>query len=329
MGGLLGLGGGAGGTGFSTQAGTDAGQMKAAYDDTQRAMYNQRALLEGLQGQKGLQKQTDVYGQLQNVVSGQGPNPAQAMLNQATGANVANQAALMAGQRGASQNAGLLARQAAQTGAGLQQQAVGQGATMQAQQALNAMGQAGSLATNMAQNQMAQTNQNVAAQQNQQNILQGANTANNQTQAALAGQQMKGQQQLIGGLMNAAGAGMGMADGGVVNPQGPQSLFGRSLMMPQMASGGVVPAMVSPEEIVLTPEEARMVAEGRARATEVGDKVPGKAPVKGDSYKNDIVPAKLPAGGVVVPKSKLETKNPDGNSAKFVRDVLAKKRVKK
>lgn len=89
---------------------------------------------------------TDVYGrqqmtddQLRGIANGTGPNPAQAMLNQATGQNVANQAALMAGQRGAGANVGLIARQAGQQGAGIQQNAAGQGATMQAQQQLNAI----------------------------------------------------------------------------------------------------------------------------------------------------------------------------------------------
>jgi len=144
------------------------------------AMGGQQGLLAALGGQGGLQKQgmvfnglgtlssdlgnangvatqqqakgmiSDVYGgqgntvgQLQNIVEGVGPNPAQAMLRQQTGQNVANQAALMAGQRGAGANIGLMARQNAQLGGNLQQQAVGQGATLQANQSLNALGQIG------------------------------------------------------------------------------------------------------------------------------------------------------------------------------------------
>ncbi len=94
----------------------------------------QQSAIRGLQGLAGQQQNT--AGMYQNIASGTGPNPAQAALNQSTGQNVANQAALMAGQRGASQNVGLLARQAAQQGAATQQQAVGQGATLQAQQQL-------------------------------------------------------------------------------------------------------------------------------------------------------------------------------------------------
>jgi hypothetical protein len=161
---LTALGGGA-------AAGTPAGNLQQAYAQGQTALGQNNALngvglqgaatdaqtsltgqlgnaggvgaqtgaIQSLQGISG-QQQT-LANQLQGVASGQGPNPAQAMLNQQTGANVANQAALMASQRGAGANVGLMARQAAQQGAGTQQQAVGQGATMQAQQSLGAMGQ--------------------------------------------------------------------------------------------------------------------------------------------------------------------------------------------
>ncbi len=94
--------------------------------------------------------QGSTLGQLQGIANGTGPNPAQAMLAQQTGQNVSNQAALMAGQRGAGANVGLMARQAAQQGAATQQQAVGQGATMQAQQSLGALGQMGTQQQGMA-----------------------------------------------------------------------------------------------------------------------------------------------------------------------------------
>jgi len=113
----------------------------------QQALTNAGGLAKQQQAAQGLQdvygQQQGTAGQLQGIVQGTGPNPAMAALNQRTGENVANQAALMAGQRGAGANVGLMARQAAQQGGNLQQQAVGQGATMQAQQSLNALGQIG------------------------------------------------------------------------------------------------------------------------------------------------------------------------------------------
>ncbi len=96
----------------------------------------------GLFNQNQAQQQ-GVVNTLGGVVNGTGPNPAQAMLNQATGANVANQAALMAGNRGAGANAGLIARQAAMAGSNAQQQAAGQAASLQAQQSLGALNQQG------------------------------------------------------------------------------------------------------------------------------------------------------------------------------------------
>ncbi|CAM6002768.1 unnamed protein product [Sphagnum balticum] len=95
-----------------------------------------------LQGTNGVQVQQQVLNQLQGVANGTGPNPAQAALNQSTGQNINSQAALQAGQRGASGNVGLLARQIGQQGAAIQQNAVGQGATMQATQELNALNSA-------------------------------------------------------------------------------------------------------------------------------------------------------------------------------------------
>jgi hypothetical protein len=192
-------------------------------------MAGQNDLLSALQAQHGLQNQSQVYNQYQNLAAGQGPNPAQAMLNQATGQNVSNQAALMAGQRGAGSNVGLMARQAGQQGAQIQQQAAGQGASMQAQQALNAIGQAGGMANTMASNQIGQTNANVQAQQNEQNMLLNANQAQNNIQGQLANTGMQGQQKVVGGLMNAAGLVGGLAEGGEVSGSafGPQSMFGQ------------------------------------------------------------------------------------------------------
>ena len=217
VGGLLGIGGGSGGTGFNAnQSGTNPQQLQTAYTNANNAVANQQ----------------QVYGQLQNVAAGQGPNPAQAMLNQSTAGNVANQAALQAGQRGAAQNVGLIARQAGQQGMQAQQQAAGQGATMQAQQALNALQGAGNVATGI-----------TAAQQGEQGILQGANTANQNIQGNLANTTMQGQQGLLGGVGNAFGAvthlfaGGGdvqkMAEGG---DAGPRSMFAQFINQAQPGS---------------------------------------------------------------------------------------------
>lgn len=399
IGGLVGLGGGNSGTGYSTPSGTNSGQLQTAYTGAQNAMTGQQGLLTALQGQNGLQNQSQVYGQLQGIANGSGPNPAQAMLNQSTGQNVSNQAALMAGQRGASQNVGLMARQAAQQGAQIQQTAAGQGASMQAQQSLNALNSAGQMANTQASNQIGQTNANVQSQQGEQSTLQGANTANNAVQGQLANTTMQGQQGLIGGGLQAGAAALGLADGGQVpgiqasSAFGPQSMFGQALSAPTQAGtpsfggsdslgaqslqngvaafgkkktsnpasgatsmqasndtefgsssigdsgvsgleklgimaaaeGGKVPAMVSPGERIIPPEKVKSVAEGKVSPMKVGTQVPGTPKVKGNSYANDTVPAKLPEGGFVIPNDIMQSKNPEANAAKFVRDFLAKK----
>lgn len=284
IGGMLGLGGGASGTGFQapqlapvTQAVTPD-QLTGANAQTDQAIQRQQQLLAALQGANGIQNQSQVFsnlgnlsGQLGQIASGQGPNPAQAMLNQQTGANIANQAALMAGQRGVGANAGLLARQAAQQGGALQQQAVGQGAVMQANQSLgalqqqsNVLGQMGNVAGNQVSNQLNQTNAGTQTQQNQQQMLLNAlaqqNQANisaqesvNSANAGLAKQGMQNQSGFIGGLMNmgsgalkAHGGEVGYANGGAVAPSGPQSSLGKFLS--GAAHGTDVKAPESPEE---------------------------------------------------------------------------------
>ena len=236
--GLLGGGGGGGGTSFATMNNNDlmnpfsssqqaTTQYQNAYTGSQAALQQQQNFLTALQGQNGIQNQSNVYSQLQGVANGTGPNPAQAMLNQSTQQNVANQAALMAGQRGASANAGLIARQAAQQGAQTQQQAAGQAATMQSQQSLGALGQLGGIAGQQVAQQGSATQGLSASQQAEQGQIQNAIAAQNNASvgintanASMANTQMQGQQSMIGGLMNmgaAAGAAMlMMKDGGQV-----------------------------------------------------------------------------------------------------------------
>lgn len=259
--GLFGLGSGAAGTSFDGPVkapiaiGANTPQAYTAYNQTQGAMGQQDQLLSELANQQALQKQSSVYNQMQNVANGTGPNPAQAMLHQQTGQNIANQSAMMAGQRGAGANVGLMARQAAQQGAATQQQAVGQGATMQAQQSLGALGQMSGMANNMAGNLTGQVNQNVSSQQNEQANILNALAGINSTQASmqanvnnvngqLANTQMQGQQGVLGNMMNTGGSMMGMAamaeGGGVVAPAAVDSAtpsFGTDAAAGAMAAG--------------------------------------------------------------------------------------------
>ena len=208
--GMLGLAGGQGGTGFSTVQGVTPDQLKASYAGTQGSLEQQQALLQALGAQGGIQNQQQIYQQLQDIAAGKMGNVAQAQLQQATGANVANQAALMAGQRGAGANVGLMARQAAQQGAQTQQQAAGQAAALQAQQQLGAIQGAGNLATTQVGQQQAAQQAALAAQLQQQQQLQAANTAYSAQQADLAKGEMGMAGSAIGGLAQGIGTGLTM-----------------------------------------------------------------------------------------------------------------------
>lgn len=265
VGGLLGMGNSGGN--FKAKAApiiqpVTMGQVNQGYNQSQDALAQQQALIQALQAQQGIQNQSNVFNQqqglanqIQGVANGTGPNPALQQLQNTTGQNIANQAALMAGQRGSGANAGLLARQAAQQGGALQQQAVGQGAAMQAQQQLAAMqalqgqqGMMGQLAgQQVGQQQQATGLYNQAAQGEQGQLLGalgnynqaqvGSTSSQNQANAAIQNTVAQGQSSLIGGLMGGAGAALGLAHGGEVRnyadggdvSSGPSSFAGKFL----------------------------------------------------------------------------------------------------
>jgi hypothetical protein len=353
------------------------------------------------------QAQTNLASQLQNIAAGQGPNPAQAMLNQATGQNVANQAALAAGQRGAASNVGLIQRQAAQQGRQTQQQAAGQGAAMQAQQQLGALGQIGGVlgqqgnqavgaiggyeqAINAANQINAQTAQN-AAQYGQgfggglltgvgsmlakggEVKMQGGGDPSDPFSYGNSGDSTtpmpaapaSGSGSFIGNFVNSIGSsGKGKGKGAIrgllssltkssasQNPMaGAQSLGSGSMYnqnltpwgnaaiaSPGAAAGGAgwagadVGAGAGAADVAGGGSGlgALLVAKGgkinMGSKLKQGGHVPGQAKVKGNSYDNDHVKALLSPGEIVLPRSVTQSKDPIGNSAKFVADVFRKK----
>lgn len=239
-------------TGANIQAGTNADQLNNAYTGAQNALDQQQGFAGQMQPgtAQGLGTQNALTGQLQGVINGTGPNAAQAALAANTSKNVANQAALMAGQRGSSANAGLLARQAAQQGAATQQEAVGQAGLQQAQQQIAAQQQLQGLAGQQV-GQGATAIQGLNnAQQNEQNILQGANTAfnnasvanqanvNNVNAGVAAGNQ-KANSGLLGGVLGGVGSALGFAQGGEVSHHcAGAHCTDRQHSMHMMASGG-------------------------------------------------------------------------------------------
>lgn len=263
IGSMLGMAGGAGGSGFSgpeearIDRPTTIAQANTAYDQSNQALVNQDFFTQQVLAQGGLNNQTSVFNQLQNVANGQGPNPAQAMLNQATGANVANQAALIAGQRGSNANVGLMARQAAQQGAQTQQQAIGQGANMQAQQSLNAMGAMGNMANQQANQAVGAVQGQTSAAQNQQsNILNSISAQNNagvgmqsninNANASMANTRMGQQAGMLSNIMGGPAMAMNMAQGGQV----PQKFaVGGEAESAKLVSGGSSgPPKAAPDE---------------------------------------------------------------------------------
>lgn len=167
--------------------GTNTAQLNTAYQGAQGALGTQTDLANTLAPQAGaaVSNQNALANQLLAMSQGGGPNPAQTELNTATGQNVAAQAALMAGQRGAGANAGLIARQAGQQGAATQQQAVGQAATLEAQQQIAAQQNLANLSNNQVTQAGNATGAASTAQQNEQNILQNANTSLNNADVSM------------------------------------------------------------------------------------------------------------------------------------------------
>lgn len=341
------------------------------------------------QSQGNIAAEQQLTQQLLAQSQGQGPNPAQAALAQNTGSNVANQAALAAGQRGGAANVGLLQRQAAQQGSGIQQNAVGQAATLGAQQQLAAQQGAAALQGqigNQITNQQASNNQLFGAgagSANAQNnnlvgnygMAQGLNAQAAQNNANAVGKTGSG---ILGGVGDLVGKGIGgigsligslFAEGGEVKDLDP--------LPPSYAEGGPVswagqflnsspnemgqfstpqePGTVSVSTPTLqgpAPEPAKDKSSGGGgmssmlpllallnkggsakpvKGEELASKgkiVPGKAKVKGDSLKNDTVPAMLSPGEIVIPKSIAEHPDAANKAAQFVMQIKAKQGLK-
>ena len=317
-------------------------QYNNATTNAQGGISQQQALVNALAAQNGVQNQSDVYNQLQGVANGTGANPALAQLNQSTGQNVQNQAALMAGQRGAGTNAGLIARQAAQQGASTQQQSAGQAATLQAQQSLNALSQMGSLSTSQVNQQQSGLNSLNSQLSNQQNsalnytnALGGLSSQQNAQQLGLSQaqtQQANARTGMWGNILGSA-ASAAMANGGqVANSQTAAPILkenykGKSRLGSALyAKGGKISVMVSPGEHILTPAQAKKAEAGKANPMK-SKEVKGKAAVGGavNDYANDNVPMRLSPGSVVLPRSVTKSEHSKEKAEKFVQALKSKK----
>jgi len=303
--GLLGIGNN-NGANFQAQ-GVNPNMIGGAQNAVVNDINQQQQFVDALGGQNGIGNQSNVFNQQQMLANqlgrqaqGQGPNPALNQLSMTTGQNIANQAALMAGQRGVGNNPGLAARNIANQGAAIQQQATGQAALQRAQQQLAAQQQ-----LQAQQGQMA----GLASQQvgQQHSALQG-----------MAGTALGNQQQLLGMQANMNNANAGIAG---TNAQSQAGGFGSimgsigSAVLPGVfAGGGEVTNSSGPQSFL-----------GQyAKSFEKGGKVAGKAKIKGNSYSNDKVPALLSPGEIVLPRSVTQSDEPIEKSKKFVSAVMAK-----
>lgn len=297
---------------------TDAsGQVVASQQQIQ-------AFTQNLSAQNGTQNQQDIYNKFGQVAAGQGPNPALDALRQATGQNVQAQAALAAGERGSGANVGLIARQAAQQGATTQQQAVGQAATLESQQQLSALGQQAGIAgqevgelgsaLNAGANTSLTNQGQVLGAQGQYNTTVAGGQENQNNNNATTNNTL-----LKGGLGALGGLGAGLAKGG-----GDSSSGATTTPAPVSASKG---------GLIGLPDHLQKLADiyhkGRALPMKQGGQVPGKAKVKGDSPKNDTVPALLSAGEEVLPRSVTQGPNAPQKAAEFVRHLQEQQGKKK
>lgn len=342
-------------------------QANDSLSGVQSSIQQQQALLQALQNQGGLGNQSNVFqqqqalaNQLQQQAMGQGPNPAQAQLAQATAANTANQAALMAGQRGTQANAGLIARQASMQGAANQQNAAGQAATLGAQQQIAAQNQLAAqqqamqgVAANQVGNQIGAT---AGLNQMNQNLYgQQLGQISNQNQAALGNTDMQNQNiqsqnaltgQIIGAAIGAGGAAMtqSKAEGGMIKPlhehmasyfKNPQS-FAEGGRVEPVNKQGTPNTAVSYQHVPASESKVPVVKHiVGAKASDPttwwaeGGKVPGTPEVDHDSYQNDKVPAMLSPGEIVLPLHIVNHKQAPKKAAEFVAAILAKQGMKK
>lgn len=292
---------------YTAQAGLQPGQLEQTYQQQQDALKQMAAFAAAAQGMGGLQnlgqvfqQQQDLASQLQAMGQGQGPSAAQAMLQQQAGDIAAQQAAIMGSQRGASQNVGLIGRQAAAAGMGAQQRAASQAAILRQQEQLSALEQLRQQQAQMGQIAGAQAEQarlgtgalGQAALQAQQQALQ-AQAQQEQARTSMAETKERTRGGILGSTMEFAGKLVPKAEGGEIKP-----------------------------------EEAFDIVEflNAVKPMAHGEKVPGKAKVKGDSYSNDTVPALLSPGEIVVPRS--AAKDPE-KAAAFAKSVAMRSKRKK
>lgn len=286
--------------------------------------------------------------QLESESQGQGPNPAQTMLQQSLQQQQGQAAAMAAGNRGI--NPGLAMRQALQAKGAAAANAQAQGIVAGQQQQLNAQNQLTGLYGQMG-------NQSLG----QQGLYVNANNTTEGINAQIAQNNANAVNQTEGGILGGVGSFLGLAKGGKVpahldkmarvyhphmyasggnvfgnTPGGsiyvpgvPNFSNAKALdAKPSMFGGGGGAYSVSPMPLTSFggapgATDLGAMAPGTAIAAR-GGKIGGKAAVKGDSYKNDNVPALLSPGEVVLPRHVTQAKDAPSKAAEFMRSIQKK-----
>lgn len=119
-------------------------------------------------------------------------------------------------------------------------------------------------------------------------------------------------------MKNAGGAQSQMMAGGPMDVGGASELAPMAMMA---ADGGKVPDHLMPIAQIY-----HNYAMGGAthHLKDQGGHVPGQAKVKGDSPKNDTVPAMLSPGEIVIPRSIVQSQKPEEKAADFVAKEIDK-----
>lgn len=159
----------------------------------------------------------------------------------------------------------------------------------------------------------AQYNNNLAAPAYSNDAAEGINGTNSQGKTAGPD------------ISKLASLAMFASRGGNVHPGPHQSHVANFLSTGGMAKK--VPAMVSPGEVYLSPEQVKKVVHEGANPMKIGMKFKGKAKVKGDSLKNDDIPIDLDEGGVVIPRHITQHKMAPEKAELFVHRAIARKKA--
>lgn len=241
-----------------------------------------------------------------------GPSVAEEQMKQALGQQVSQAQALAASQRGVSP--ALAARQAQQAAAQAGQQSAQQTSLLRAQEALGAQELAQQGIQSQRQARMAreqlESGQNIAGQQMAGQGYEGS--AGRMAGTIKAGGQAMGFGAAVGGIvpsMQSADDAMANSFASMVAQQIGQSMAKGILQKPTDNLGDFKFAK-SEEASAPTSAPSFGVGQMMMPSASKGMKVPGTAPKYGDDTDNDIVPAMLSPGEIVVPRS-IAKKSPE------------------